>query len=471
MNFITRFCLPVAVLALGVQGVAAETFTVGGLEYQTLTESTVKVNKYLEGTDVVIPSTVKDSNNKEYTVVELGNTSFWQTPNLNSVKVPSTVKRIGRNCFYKSGITSIELAEGLEILGYSAFSTCANLQSIKLPSTLTNIGEFWDVGGVTGHTFVYCTSLKEFEVPEKITVIPEQLLRGCTALEKVTFKGNVTEFEDRVFEECSGLKSFTFPEGTTKIGESLFSMSGLESIVVPGTIKIIPFSAFLRNHKMTSFEIEEGVVELGKQGFADCGPLKEIRVPNSVEWIRSDCFQGNELVEKIYLGSGVRRLGHCSLAVWGPDEETNTPQWTLTDVYIDSPVPPVHEQNDDHIHVLDDDFFFGAENFTPELRDYFYSTVKLHVPEDAVEAYRAATVWCNFKNINDHQYGGVSDITGENAFSIANGIVSSSAPIEIFNLGGMKVGATEAGEYDLNQLGAGVYVVRSAGKVIKTVVK
>ena len=82
----------------------------------------------------------------------------------------------------------------------------------------------------------------------------------------------------------------------------------------------------------------------------------------------------------------------------------------LEEIHIDSPVPPVHEQNDDHFDIVDDDFFFGGKEFKEELRKQFYSEVRLYVPESAVEAYREAPVWKNFTHINDKEYNGIDDI-------------------------------------------------------------
>jgi hypothetical protein len=45
--------------------------------------------------------------------------------------------------FYQlTDMTSVELAEGIELIGYNMFSWCENLPSIVIPSTVTKIGEY-----------------------------------------------------------------------------------------------------------------------------------------------------------------------------------------------------------------------------------------------------------------------------------------------------------------------------------------
>ena len=147
-------------------------------------------------------------------------------------------------------------------------------------------------------------------------------------------------------------------------------------------------------------------------------------------------------------------MGHACLALWAPDQETNTPQWALEEIHIDSPVPPVHEQNDDHFDIVDDDFFFGGKEFKEELRKQFYSEVRLYVPESAVEAYREAPVWKNFTHINDKEYNGIDDIMPEDAIRIEDGIVYSDTTIEAYTTAGMRV-ASASESSGPNALGTG----------------
>ena len=67
----------------------------------------------------------------------LGAASFRCNPNLESVSVPGTVKRIEANAFKScSALESVILQEGVEEIGERAFSSCYYLAEISFPSTL-----------------------------------------------------------------------------------------------------------------------------------------------------------------------------------------------------------------------------------------------------------------------------------------------------------------------------------------------
>ena len=472
MSNLTKALLPAVMAVFGISVADASTFTVDGLQYITLSDSTVSVKKYFEGTDVKIPSKVTDpDDDTEYAVVQVERQAFYQA-DIKTLSVAGSVKHIDTYAFWKAKVETVTIEDGLETIGHAAFKACPKLASVKLPSTLKELGTVWDVTGVDGCVFAECGALKEIEVPGSVETLPQQTFMGCSSLATVKLNEGTDSIGERAFELCTSLRSLEIPSSVMKLGHGIFNKSGLENPVVPGQIKIIPNSAYLWCQSMQSFKIEEGVEEVGKSSFADCRGFTRIDVPNSVEWIRSDAFQGNPFVKEVYIGSGIRRMGHGCLALWAPDEATNTPQWVLEEIHIASPVPPVHEQNDDHSEIVADDFFFGGKEFTDELRAKFYSEVKLYVPESAIEEYKKADIWKEFTNIlpEKEPQEGVDGITVDSGIRIENGIVYADSKIEVYTLSGVLAAFSE-GSLNLEMLGKGMYIVRAGDKTMKTVVK
>lgn len=472
MTNLTKALLPAVMAVLGITVADAALFTVDGLQYTTLSDSTVSVKQHLEGTDVKIPAKVTDpDDNTEYAVVQVERRAFYQA-NIKTLSVAGSVKHIDTYAFWQAKVETVTIEDGVETIGYGAFKACPNLTSVKLPSTLKELGTVYYLTGGDGCVFGECGALKDIEVPGSVKTIPDQTFMGCISLATVKLNEGTDSIGERAFELCTSLRSLEIPSSVVKLGRAVFNKSGLENPVVPGQIKIIPNSAYLWCQNMQSFKIEEGVEEVGKSSFADCRGFTRIDVPNSVEWIRSDAFQGNPFVKEIYIGSGIRRMGHASLAVWAPDQATNTPQWVLEEIHIASPVPPVHEQNDDHFDIVADDFFFGGKEFTDELRAKFYSEVKLYVPESAIEEYKKADIWKEFTNIlpEEEEQGGVDGITMDGGIRIENGIVYADGKIEVYTLAG-NLSASSEGMLNLDMLGKGMYIVRAGDKTIKTVVK
>ncbi len=81
------------------------------------------------------------------------------------------------------------------------------------------------------------------------------------------------------------------PQNVTKIGDGAFrDLTGLRSIVIPGTVKEIGEYAFSGNPTLENVVIEEGVEKIGASAFRDCANLKKIRFPKSVTEIGIYCM-------------------------------------------------------------------------------------------------------------------------------------------------------------------------------------
>ena len=65
----------------------------------------------------------------------------YTTANLRTIKLPSTVVKIGSGAFYNYGnLMSIDMSESpIEQIGYSAFWSCSNLTNIEIPTTTKRI--------------------------------------------------------------------------------------------------------------------------------------------------------------------------------------------------------------------------------------------------------------------------------------------------------------------------------------------
>lgn len=451
---------------------AADTFTVDGLQYETLGESTVKVKKYISGDAVVIPATVDHTTTRHddvtdtdvdvtttYDVVSVASMAF-RSASPHSVTVAGSIKELEYYAFSRCKMVELILEEGVETIGYGAFSYCDQLQFVTLPSTLKVLGDYCDLVGYDGSAFANCYSLTSVDIPGSVEVVPQLTFQECAALSEVTLHEGTTTIDERAFEKCAKLKAIDLPSSVTTLERGAFMSTGLEHLTVPGRIKEIPNSAFLWCYNLQDFTIEEGVEVIGRQSFADCGSFTEVNVPNSVTHINTDAFQGNGGVTSIHLGNGVKAIGHSVLAVWAPDVETNTPHWALTDIYVTAPVPPDYDTDEEHLDELEPDFFFGEASFSTEKRQEFFSTVTLHVPSSAVEAYRAHAIWGNFVNID-----------GTAAIAIVADDLDPDTRVEIYNLQGMKVAEATASTLDTDLLDKGVYIVRSHVSTRKIIVR
>ena len=161
---------------------------------------------------------------------------FDQCAALKSVGIPSTVTTIGECAFQMcSELSDIVLPEGLETIEANAFSSCEALMAIELPTTLRTIGDnaFESSGltevnipeGVTrlgseggmwmpgGSVFAWCTNLKKVTLPSTIESLGAMTFDSCP-LEELTIKAvtppniegflnNPFGFDDSIYEQCT----------------------------------------------------------------------------------------------------------------------------------------------------------------------------------------------------------------------------------------------------------------------------
>ncbi len=158
-----------------------------GINYAVLTapsgreNGTVEVGRNQSRGNITIPATIVH-NGQTYTVTSIGNLAF--------------------SCC--SGLTSVNIPDGVTSIGDFAFSECNSLTSVTIPGSVTSIGDF---------AFYCCSGLTSVDIPDGVTSIGDGAFFRCSGLTSVTIPGSVTSIGDGAFEDCSYLTKITF-EGT-----------------------------------------------------------------------------------------------------------------------------------------------------------------------------------------------------------------------------------------------------------------
>lgn len=242
----------------------------GGMKY-TVTAIAAKAFKY-EGseyspiTSVTIPATVET----------IGDYAFQDCSGLTSIKIPASVKSIGINAFYKtddasSNLTTVEFEEGsvLETIGEYAFGGCYKLKGVKIPASVKSIGKFafsaW--GKAPGETdessslitvefeensqletignaaFQDCKSLTRIVIPEGVKNIGSSAFLGCSALEYAEIPSTVTYVGHAAFKSCTNVKAVCkisascYESQGMLSGNEIFGNSPNVKIYVPSSLK------------------------------------------------------------------------------------------------------------------------------------------------------------------------------------------------------------------------------------------
>ena len=192
----------------------------------------VSPNK-VDGT-VTIPEVV-EYNNEQYTVVEIGDLSFYENY-MKTIYLPNTVRIIGEHAFdYCRYMSHIQLPEYLEIIKDYGFSSCGCLAQIDLPFTVRHIGkEAFSASGLNSiiipygieeineATFAGCYHLTEVDLPESLISIGDEAFYLCLSLSSIYIPNSVKYIGDSAFHDIDDVKELTLGKSLISIGEHNF---------------------------------------------------------------------------------------------------------------------------------------------------------------------------------------------------------------------------------------------------------
>ena len=237
--------------------------------------------------------------------------------NKTVISFSPSVKEIASYAFRSGRVTSVEIPDSVETIGFAAFYGCSSLESMSLPfiggSRTENTYMLHVFGGsytVEGsnitfsNTDVFPSSLHSIEYRGDAD-IPDFAFTYCQGLQEVIYGASVTRIGSYAFAQ-TGLTSFSLGEGVTSIGNFAFSylMSLEGAVTVPGRIEEMGTGILAYNPYITSVTLEEGITEIGvgfMLGYSEtdrttgdttyiASALEEINIPASVTSIGANAF-------------------------------------------------------------------------------------------------------------------------------------------------------------------------------------
>ena len=413
---------------------SADPVEIDGIYYNLVTktkqaEVTSKPNKYTGS--VVIPEKVTYEN-VEYSVTSIGNWAFRGCSFLTSVTIPNSVTSIGDYAFHEcsyvtisggiKGLTTVNIGNSVTSIGSYAFYGCSALTSVTIPNSVTSIGN---------GAFGSCSGLTSVTIGNSVTSIGGNAFQSCSGLKKVIVKdiaawcgikfdgyesnplyyaqhmysdenteitnlaipNGVTSIGYNAFYYCFGLTSVTIPNSVTSIGsEAFYYCKNLTSVSIPNSVTSIGGGAFYGCSRLTSITIPNSVTSIGEGAFRGCFGLTSITIPNSVTGIGESVFRGCSGLTSISIPNSVTSIGNYAFEYCSG----------LTSVTIGSGIKYIDGSAFASCPELTDVTCY-AENvpftYTDAFKDSYIEYATLHVPASAVNAYKAADPWKNFKSV------------------------------------------------------------------------
>ena len=278
-------------------------------------------------TNLVLPANIKEIGNYAFSSsalqsVEfnsadavLGEGIFSSCTKLADVKLCEGVKALGKKMFQScSALQSIELPQSLVSMGTYTFYK-SGLVSITIPESVKHLG---DADGETGTTDMFrdCKQLKSVVLPSNLSVIGGQTFYGATSLSSVTYHGyqgegnslpqSVTALGNKAFSSTKALLQLDLP-GVKETGNGIFSESGITTVSLPA-LETVGSKFFDKCASLESVTLNDSLTALGAEMFTNCTSLKTIDLPSALTFLNVKTFRYSGLTS-VEIPENVVHLG------------------------------------------------------------------------------------------------------------------------------------------------------------------
>ena len=255
-----------------------------------------KVGKYaFEGCNNISVVVLEDG------VEEIEEDAFAYCGYVSMLYIPSTLKLIG-DCFIGTTIgnlhiPSIEAWNNVKFISVNSIPNGGNLyigdSLIKNLTVSENIKEY---------CFSDFDSIETVVVEEGVTKIGNGAFTNCKNLTTIKLPNTLKEIKNFAFFGCEKLSNINIPESVvfTEDNMGTFSRSGIKSLSIPGTSKIIPNKFCAECTNLENVFIGEGIDRIGRDAFKGCSSLNSIFIPKSVKTIFPGAFRNMKSDFTIY---------------------------------------------------------------------------------------------------------------------------------------------------------------------------
>ena len=260
-------------------------------------------------------------------------------------------------CKYEdcSGLTSINIPEGVTTIQDGAFRGCSGLTSVTIPSSVKEIyvaafkdctGELIINGNISAsfsgslftsikmngeiigdYAFSNLSSIHSVELGNSVKTIGNKAFYGCSGLTFINIPSSVTNIGEGAFGDCSSLRAVSI--NCAKVGTWFSGLTSIKEIVLGENVTSIVDSAFRNCSGLTTVSINsakvgtwfsgltsikeillgENVTTIGNSAFENCSGLTSINIPSSVTDIGSRAFCNCDGLTSITIPVSVTSIG------------------------------------------------------------------------------------------------------------------------------------------------------------------
>lgn len=269
---------------------------------------------------------------------------FYYKVNTNGV----TITGVKENTITNAKIPAEIEGKPVTVIKEGVFSSCLNLIEVQIPDTVTTIET---------KAFCFCKMLETVNIPKSVTEMDSFSFYSCNSLKAYVVDSENTAYssKDGVLFNKDGTRlkkypnaksgSYTIPDSTKVIeGNAFYASSNVTDITIPSSVELILSNPFANSVNMSSitvseqnasfasvggvlfnkakdkliafpngksgtYEIPDGVTEIGSSSFNCCSRLTEVKIPDTVTTIGGYAFSACSGLTKINIPDGISEIG------------------------------------------------------------------------------------------------------------------------------------------------------------------
>ena len=320
-----------------------------------------------------------------------------------------------------TSISFVVSAEGVltEVNGISETNNV-----VIIPNQVNNI----EVKEIKKELFLNNIYIEKLVIPETVTTLGYRMCYGCTNLKEVNLPDNISVIPDYAFEKCTLLEKINIPQSLVQIRNDAFAESGIKEFIAPDSFKEIWGYAFKDCKNLEKVDLNK-TTSIGDMSFENCTKLSSIVLPNTLVELGTYVFSGCTLLNNIKMPSNPIEI--TNTFIYGSGYYNDAKNWENGILYLDNYLITTNNDllNQQSINVKEGTIVIAINAFTN-----------------------------NGKNLKSIVLPEGLKIIGSSAFSSLYSLSQINIPSSVISIGNNAFGSTDLYENQSNWENGGFYI-------------
>lgn len=320
-----------------------------------------------------------------------------------------------------TSISFVVSAEGVltEVNGISETNNV-----VIIPNQVNNI----EVKEIKKELFLNNIYIEKLVIPETVTTLGYRMCYGCTNLKEVNLPDNISVIPDYAFEKCTLLEKINIPQSLVQIRNDAFAESGIKEFIAPDSFKEIWGYAFKDCKNLEKVDLNK-TTSIGDMSFENCTKLSSIVLPNTLVELGTYVFSDCTLLNNIKMPSNPIEI--TNTFIYGSGYYNDAKNWENGILYVDNYLITTNNDllNQQSINVKEGTIVIAINAFTN-----------------------------NGKNLKSIVLPEGLKIIGSSAFSSLYSLSQINIPSSVISIGNNAFGSTDLYENQSNWENGGFYI-------------